>query len=156
MAAAALLTSEAAANQWLATLSDKGMSIDFPATKEVKGHIKEEIQTIVKSIEKGKEVERDLLTYSGGERRRINLAVDLGVAAAFTRGSGLALSLLVLDEEVFSGLDEGGKAAVVTALHGAGIADIVIIDHDPRLSSVLDRTLEVVRDSDEHSIIREI
>jgi len=156
MAAGALLTIESAANQWLTVLSDKGMSIDFPATKEIKGRVKEEIQTIVRSVEKGKEIERDLLTYSGGERRRINLAVDLGVAAAFTRGSGLALSLLVLDEEVFSGLDEGGKSSVVTALHGAGIADIVIIDHDPRLSSVLNRTLEVSRDSDEHSRIREL
>jgi DNA repair exonuclease SbcCD ATPase subunit len=148
MAETALQAIEAEANQWLAVLSDGTLSVEFPPTREVKGSTKEDIKTVITSRAcDGSMESRDLLTYSGGERRRINLAVDLGVASVFAKG-GLALSLLVLDEEVFSGMDEAGKAGVVYALHGAGIADVVIIDHDPRLSSTLPRTLKVKRGKD--------
>lgn len=151
MAEATIAAIETAANRWLSVLSDRPISVEFPPTREVKGKLKDEIKTIVHM----EGVTRDLLSFSGGERRRVNLAVDLGVAAA-CGGGGLSLSLLVLDEEVFSGMDEDGKAAVVQALHGAGVADVVIIDHDPRLSSTLPRTIQVRRDSDGFSIMEEL
>jgi len=145
LAESALCAIEAKANEWLGVLSDGTLQVEFPSTKEVGGRIKEEIRTVITSITANGDSEpRDLLTFSGGERRRINLAVDLGVASAFGH-SDLALSLLILDEEVFSGMDEAGKAAVVKTLHSAGIEDVVIIDHDPRLSSTLPRTIEVSR-----------
>jgi DNA repair exonuclease SbcCD ATPase subunit len=154
MAESALAAIEAEANRWLAVLTDGLCSVAFPATKEVKRTkaVKEEIQTVIR---KG-DTELPFLAFSGGERRRINLAVDLGVAATFARGGALALSLLVLDEEVFSGLDEGGKAGVVAALHHAGVADVVVIDHDPRLSGVLPRTVEVSRGPDGYSRMQEV
>ena len=150
MAEATIGAIEASANHWLAVLSDRAMSVEFPPTREVGGRTKEEIKTIVHIDGET----RDLLTFSGGERRRLNLAVDLGVAAACT-GGGMAVSLLVLDEEVFSGLDEHGKAAVVHALHAAGLDDIVVIDHDPRLSSTLPRTVRVTRDASGYSSLSE-
>lgn len=146
MAEATIGAIEAGANRWLSVLSERPMMVEFPPTRQVGGRTKDEIKTIVHIDGET----RDLLTFSGGERRRLNLAVDLGVSAACT-GGGMAVSLLVLDEEVFSGLDEHGKAAVVHALHGAGIEDIVIIDHDPRLSSTLPRTIRVDRDGAGHS-----
>ena len=150
MAEAALAAVEAAANRWLAVLSERGLTVEFPPTREVKGRVKEEIKTVVHIEDNGEHTTRDLLTFSGGERRRINLAVDLGVAAA-CGGGGLSLSLLVLDEEVFSGMDDSGKAAVVSALHEAGVSDVVIIDHDPRLSATLPRTIKVTRGRAGHS-----
>jgi hypothetical protein len=63
---------------------------------------------------------------------------------------------LVLDEQVFSGLDEDGKAGVVAALHHAGVADVVVIDHDPRLSGVLPRTVRAFRGPDGYSRIEEV
>ena len=156
MAESALSAIESAANRWLTVLSDRRLSIEFPATREVKGAVRDDIKTIVRIDDNGKETVRDLLSFSGGERRRINLAVDLGVAAACT-GGGLALSLLVLDEEVFSGMDEHGKAAVVLALQEAGVSDVVVIDHDPRLSSTLPRTVIVSRGGpNSYSKIREV
>ena len=146
MASAALGAVERGACEWLTVLSDNRMAVEFPEDTE-----RERIGTVV-TMDGG---ERDLLSYSGGERRRVNMAVDLGVSSAFARG-GLALSLLVMDEEVFSGMDEAGKAAVVHALHGAGVADVVVVDHDPRLSAVLPRCVEVVRGSDGYSEIREV
>lgn len=142
LAESALVAIESEANKWLNVLSEGTMSIAFPPRKARKGGgSKEEIQTIVTMDGE----ERDLITFSGGEKRRVNLAVDMGVAAVFATGGALALSLLVLDEEVFSGMDEQGKAAAAQALHAAGVADVVVIDHDPRLSGVLPRTVTVTK-----------
>ena len=153
LAEGALSAIESEANRWLAVLSDGRMSVSFPATRETKrAGVKEEIQTIVMM---DGEVQ-PLLAYSGGEKRRINLAVDLGVASTFARGGALALSLLVLDEEVFSGMDEAGKAGVVTALHHAGVADVVVIDHDPALHGTLPRTVMVSRGTDGYSMVEEL
>lgn len=153
LAEAMLAAIESEANRWLTVLSNGRMQVRFPATKTTgRGTVKEEIQTIV--LINGKSL--DFLNFSGGERRRVNLAVDLGVAAVFSKGSGLALSLLVLDEEVVSGLDVDGKTAVLTALHSAGVADVVVIDHDPTLSGALPRTIVAKRGSDGYSRVQEI
>lgn len=151
LAEATIKAIETSANRWLAALSDRPIEVEFQTTREVKGKTKDEIKTIVYAAGEP----RDLLSFSGGERKRVNLAVDLGVSEACS-GGGLAVSLLVLDEEVFSGLDEHGKAAVVQALHDAGISDVVVIDHDPRLSSTLPRTIKVTRNKQGHSIIEEL
>ena len=76
-------------------------------------------------------------------------------ANLFKLALAAALSLLVLDENVFSGLDENGKAAIVAALHDAGVADVVVIDHDPRLSATLPRTVEVRVGPDGYSQVHE-
>ena len=156
LAEAALAAIEIEANKWLSVLSSGRMTVAFPSTREVGGRTKEEIQTILTFRKPdGTEVQRDMLAFSGGQKRRINFAVDLGVAAAFERGGALALSLLVLDEEVFSGMDEEGKAAVAQAIHNTGVADVVCIDHDPRLSGVIDRHVETYLDDDGYSRLRE-
>lgn len=141
MSRTALAAIETAANSWLSVLTGGAMQISLLPTKDVKGGSREEIQVIVTMNGE----ERDLISLSGGEKRRVNLAVDMGIAAVFAKGGALALSLLVLDEEVFSGMDEQGKQAVAQAIHQAGVADVVVIDHDPRLSGVLPRTIEVTR-----------
>jgi len=145
---AALLAIEEGANRWLSVLSPNGMTVEFPPTRETATSVKEEIQTVVRVRGPSGEVERSLQAFSGGEKKRINFAVDLGVADAFAAGGALAVSLLVLDEEVFSGLDEPGKRAMATALTYAGVADVVCIDHDPRLSATLPRSITVSRGSD--------
>jgi DNA repair exonuclease SbcCD ATPase subunit len=136
----ALYAIESEANKWLSVLSDGTMSVTFEA--QTAG--KERISTTV--VLRGSE--RSVLSLSGGEKRRLNLAVDLGVAAAFSNGGALSLSLLVLDEDVFSGMDAQGKIAVVNALSGAGVRDVVLIDHDPRLTGALPRTIVVRRGPD--------
>lgn len=142
LAETTLAAIEGEANDWLNALSSGTMRLEFAPTKGAK----EDIQTTIHVRTPGGEVAQDLLSFSGGERARINMACDLGVAAVSTRGGSLALSLLVLDENVFSGLDERGKAAIVQALHGVGVADIVVIDHDPRLAETLPRKVKVSRD----------
>jgi len=153
---AVLAAIEAGANAWLAVLSDGRMSVEFRPTKSVRGIDKREIQTILSfKRDDGTVRPRGILNFSGGERRRINIAVDLGVAAAFSRGGSLSLSLLVLDEEVFSGLDEQGKVGVATAIHRSGVADVIVIDHDPALSGSLPRVISVVREKEGSKVYHE-
>lgn len=156
IADATLVAIENAANHWLGLLSDGQFQIEFPPVREVKGRLKEEIRTVLKT--KGPDGvirEQDFLYFSGGERSRINLAVDLGVAAAFSKSGMLSLSLLVLDEEVFSGLDARGKALVAHAIANTAVADVVIVDHDAALAGALGRTVRVRRGVDGYTEITE-
>lgn len=141
LAESALVAVEGEANRWLTVLSGGKLAVRFPSEKTTKAGTTRKIETLV--TVNGQP--RPHLNLSGGEKRRINLAVDLGVAAAFSRGGALALSLLVLDEETFSGLDDEGKAGVAQAIAQAGVADVVVIDHDPRLADVLPRVVRVAR-----------
>jgi DNA repair exonuclease SbcCD ATPase subunit len=155
MAEATLSTIETEANRWLSALSAGTISVSFASTRETaKGATKEEIQTAL-TVRKadGTSVERSLISFSGGEKRRINLAVDLGVASAFGRGR-LALSALVLDEEAFSGVDADGKRAIVAALNAIGVHDVIVIDHDPALSGVMPRTITIVKDGDVSKVVQ--
>lgn len=83
----------------------------------------------------GTERERDLEDLSGGQRRRVCFALDRAADGAFGDAVGARVSILVLDEAIFSGLDEPGKAALADCLAGMGFADVVVMDHDPRLSA---------------------
>jgi DNA repair exonuclease SbcCD ATPase subunit len=153
MAEGTLAAIESEANRWLSALSDGHLAVQFAPTKETaQGAVKDQIQTIVTFDGK----ERSFLAFSGGQKKRVNFAVDLGVASAFSRGGSLALSLLVLDEQLFSGLDEEGKRAVVHALNAAGVADVVVIDHDPALAMALPRAFQIVKAADKFSRIEAI
>lgn len=150
LAEAAIYAIEAAANRWLTQLSGELQIVLSPFAEGAKGK-REQIN--VKVLVRGKE--RELLTFSGGEKRRLNFAVDMGIAKVFTRGGALRLSLLVLDEEISSGLDVEGKTALLNAIHEAGIADVILVDHDPTLSGALPRTIHVVKTL-EGSMIQEV
>lgn len=135
MADQALYAIQDEANRWLKVLSGGSMVLTLSPRTETRENITSSITVHGK--------ERPLISLSGGEKRRVNLAVDMGIASVFSSGAGLAVSLLVLDEEVLSGLDQEGKHQVTKALHDAGIADIVVVDHDPALYGSLPRTVKV-------------
>lgn len=151
LAEATLTAIETEANRWLDALSGGAVSVYFRRADGA-----ERIETIVRTLSRdlGVWVERDLIQFSGGERTRINLAVDLGVAAAFD-AAGTAISLLVLDEAVFSGLDSAGQAAIVASLHGAGIADVVVVDHAPALAAALPRQVKATIGPDGYTRLTE-
>ena len=150
LAESALYAIEAEANRWLSTLSAGSMSLKINVRTEGRKSREE----ITVKVHQGSDC-RDLLTFSGGERARINFAVDMGIAEVFARGGHLRVSLLVLDEALLSGLDVEGKRAVVDAIHRSGVADVLVVDHDPVLRGALPRTVLVERTS-EGSIIKEI
>ncbi len=151
LAEATLGAIEVEANRWLDSLSQGRMSLHFQRAENV-----ERIETIVRTVDRasGAWVERDLLNFSGGERTRVNMACDLGVAAAFD-AAGTAVSLLVLDEAVFSGLDSAGQAAIVQLLHAAGVADVVVVDHNPQLSAALPRSVRATIGADGYTRLTE-
>lgn len=152
---ATLAAIESAANRWLDVLSAGTMSIEFEPERETQaGATKIEIATTVRMRTDTGLVERDLLQLSGGQRVRVNFAVDLGVAACFARGGSLALSLLVLDEAVFSNLDDAGKASMVQTIHHAGVADVVVIDHDARISDAMPRAVRIEMKEGKSQIVR--
>lgn len=152
LAEATLAAIEVEANRWLDSLSQGRMSLHFQRAENV-----ERIDTVVRVVDRttGAWTERDLLQFSGGERARINLACDLGVAAAFD-AAGTAVSLLVLDEAVFSGLDSAGQGAIVQLIHAAGVADVVVVDHSPALAGSLPRAIRATIGSDGYTVLSEV
>lgn len=152
----ALAAIDTAANRWLNHLSGGKLAVEFDPERTTKaGTTRTEVVTTVKMQTPNGQVERDLLQLSGGQRVRVNFAVDLGVAACFSRGGALALSLLVLDEAVFSNLDDAGKFAMVQAIHQAGVADVVVIDHDLKISDAFERTIKVAVGDDGWSTLED-
>lgn len=151
LAETTLTAIETEANRWLDALSGSTVTVYFRRADNA-----ERIETVVRtrSRDLGTWVERDLINFSGGERTRINMACDLGVAAAFD-AAGTAVSLLVLDEAVFSGLDSAGQAAIVAGLHGAGVADVVVVDHNPQLSAALPRAVKATIGPDGYTRLTE-
>lgn len=151
LAEVTLVAIETEANRWLDALSQGAMQLVFRRAEAA-----ERIDTVVRvrARDSGEWTERDLLNFSGGERARVNMACDLGVAAAFD-SAGTAVSLLVLDEAVFSGLDSAGQAAIVRLLHGAGVADVVVVDHNPQLSAALPRSVRATIGPDGYTRLTE-
>lgn len=156
LADATLAAIGAEASKWGSILSAGKMSIDLTSTRETaKKTVREQIVVAVTTqTPAGKVVKRKLLQISGGERARINLAIDLGVSAVF--GGMQTLSLLILDEKTFSGMDSDGKQAVIEAMNAAEVHDVIVIDHDPALTGALERTIVVERGADGYSQIREL
>ncbi|KAL2632582.1 hypothetical protein R1flu_004061 [Riccia fluitans] len=70
--------------------------------------------------------QRSLRQLSGGERRRLALAVALGFAEFAAQRSGLHCDLLVLDE-VLQHLDSEGKARVVSVLKGLPQGTVLLV-----------------------------
>lgn len=153
LAEAAIVAIQNEANRWLTALSAGTMQIEF-TTRSKTG--KADIRVKLKVREHGKWTRRDLQNFSGGEKARINFAVDLGVAAVFSRGADLSLSLLVIDEGVFAGLDAKGKQAVLHAIMNVGVRDIVLVDHDPRLHGAVSREIRVRKEDKHGTIVEEI
>lgn len=151
LAESTLTAIEVEASRWLDALSQGTMALAF------RRGTGDRIETVIHVRERasGAWIERDLINFSGGERARINMACDLGVAAAFD-AAGTAVSLLVLDEAVFSGLDSAGQAAIVMLLHGAGVADVVVVDHSPALSGALPRAMKATIGADGYTRLQEV
>jgi len=155
LAERALASIEIEANRALTALYEGALEIEFSTVKETKSGTREQIETLIWVTDAGGRHVRDLLSFSGGERRRISAAVDFGVSAAFTHGGSLNLSLLVIDEECFSGLDLAGKQAMARLICESEVEDTVVIDHDPQLAAVLPRALFVSRGEDGYSRVKE-
>jgi DNA repair exonuclease SbcCD ATPase subunit len=98
---------------------------------------------------------RHYISLSGGEKRKLNLAVMLGLQSLLTMSNGHKSNLLFFDE-VAENLDENGVIGLYNLLcELKKDKTIFIITHNQVLKSLLDssKTLMVVKEEGESKII---
>lgn len=127
--AEALRGLESVANGWMSRLFSHGAALRLSATSELKsGAVVGAIGLEVEGVGQG-----GYRSLSGGERRRVDVALLLALAEVASLAAGSTPGTLFIDE-VFDALDAEGIAAVQREL-GALASDrcVVLISHSPDL-----------------------
>lgn len=96
--------------------------------------------------------ERPYETFSGGERTRLNLALRIALARLLASRRGAESRLLAIDEP--DGLDLDGMERLATVLNGlsSAFSTVLVVSHNPGLSTAFDQTLTVVKDGERSRI----
>jgi exonuclease SbcC len=132
---------ESTANNILRDISP-GTTLRIDRQRQTKsGNVRDEITIVV--IEDG--AERDLDTFSGGERFRIDVALRLALArAAAGRSTGKSLETLIVDEG-WGSLDAAGIASLKDAFSklSSRFARIIVITHIPDVIDLFGEVIEV-------------
>ena len=86
-------------------------------------------------------VERGLGLLSGGQFRRVSLAVDLSLSDIINSRKGSKINVLILDE-YFKDLSEQSMEKCLKLLERLG-KSVVLIEHNSIFKSIVDNTFEV-------------
>jgi DNA repair exonuclease SbcCD ATPase subunit len=131
---------EGVANRWLADIAGTGLTMQLkPYTEKKTGGVNDKISLDVRGAGGG----HGYRASSGGERRRIDVALLLALAEVAAAAQGREQGTLWFDE-VFDALDEDGVEAVTSAL--AKLAQdraVVVISHSRALVSKLRPVLRI-------------
>ena len=131
------------ANNYLGILTDGGISVRFNARKQLaSGEWRENFNVEVVNSNASETYEGN----SGGEKRRIDLAISLAINDFIASRSGKRLNILLLDE-VFENIDETGVYYVVKVLEelAQNRSSVFVITHHDSLSSYFSETIKLVR-----------
>ena len=129
------------ANYYIQALTNSNIQLYFDTRREKKSGGYSEKFTILISDENG---ERPFNTWSGGEKKRISVAVDLALGdIVLLRGTNI-WDFMILDE-VFDGLDSEGKEMTMYLLEDImkERKRIYIISHDATMNSMVDNRILV-------------
>lgn len=125
---------EEAANAWLSRIAGQGLQLSLsPYTEKKTGGVSDAISLEVKGAGGG----RGYKAASGGERRRIDVALMLALAEVSAAAQGVSPGTLFLDE-VMDALDHDGQESVAAVLSDmASDRVVVVITHSEHLQSAL-------------------
>lgn len=132
------LTSKA--NKFLNILTSGNVVISFDTQKKLKtGEYREKFDCVVTT--NGERVPYE--SYSGGEKRKISLAVDMALATIMSEYAGSKFSMVVFDEQT-NYMDKQGRENFMEMLKMvAKDRAAYIIDHDSEFKGLFDTVLTV-------------
>lgn len=134
------------ANAWLKILTGGVYWVRFETQSSTqKGKIVDKFATrVFRHLPSGRVAERRWGAWSGGQKGRVGVAIDLALADAVAARASRAVDLLVLDE-VFRGLDDGGRQAMLDALAvlRRERGSVVVVEHDAQFRAAFDRRLVI-------------
>ena len=145
------------ANRWCALLTDKRVWVKVDTQTPVKGgkELRDKIRVRVFRHEPdGTVSERDYRSFSGGERQRVALALDFGLARLVAARAFQRMSFLGIDE-AFMHLDAGGREALVRVL--AELEQerdtILVVDHDAEFQGAFREVVHVQKQGGQSRIV---
>lgn len=126
----ALESIEAVANEWLARLGLTGLRVELGSQSQTKsGSVNDKISFEVHGAGGG----RGYRASSGGERRRIDIAIMLAIADV-AAGRGVNADSTLFVDELFDALDDEGVDATIEVLNEiAADRCVVVISHNRTL-----------------------
>lgn len=127
------------ANHYLAILADGDITVSFDTQSKLKSGESREKLSISWTIEG----EHDT-TPSGGQRKKISIAVDLALMDIVAARERSAVDLLLMDE-MLDGLDATGRSRVMTLLAELRTkrSSIFVISHDNTIAELFETTMTV-------------
>jgi DNA repair exonuclease SbcCD ATPase subunit len=137
-------------NEYLETLADGDITMSVSTQRELKsqkGEVRDEIN-IEWTIEGNEGVSK-----SGGQRTRMNLAMDIALMDLAATREGIQLDLMMIDEAL-DGLDKEGTARVLKLLQKLRKrrGSIFVISHSDDMSEMFEHGLVVVREGGESRV----
>lgn len=131
------------ANKYINLMSKGSVSISFDTQKKLKsGELREKFDCEI--IKNGERVE--YASYSGGEKRRISLAVDMALADIMSDYHGSEFNMIVFDEQT-SYLDAEGRSSFMTLLKDLGSKkSVFVVDHDAEFKSMFDEVWTIKKE----------
>lgn len=105
----------------------------------------------------GKILERNYRSWSGGEKQRVSLGIDLGLSSLIAARSRKRYDLLILDE-LFKHLDPAGEEAVMELLHHLKRekSSVFVVSHSPDFQAQFERRITIQKVSGKSRIIEEV
>jgi len=136
------------ANRWLSVLTGGLCWVEVAATSTTKaGDVRDKIALrCMRWNPDGTTTEREFRQWSGGEKRRIALAIDWALAARLGQRAKGVCTFLALDE-VDRHLDAAGRSGLLSALDilRREKETVVIVTHDPDMRAKPDVTWRVTK-----------
>lgn len=130
-------------NKYLSKLTSGHIEVKFNTQSTLKsGELREKFSIEIFNKDGGS----DYLSNSSGERKRIDLAVNLALQDLLASRSNKRMNVAIFDE-AFDALDQVGIESVVNLLHdlAAEKSTIIVISHNEHLKAYFTNTLTVVK-----------
>jgi DNA repair exonuclease SbcCD ATPase subunit len=146
-----------AANHWVKLLTGGTFWIRFETQKKGRSSKKlsNELNIRVFRYNPGGRVsERNYRSWSGGEKKRVSLAIDFGLSRLVARRARKRYDLLILDE-LFKHLDAAGGEAIGEMLEELKRekSNIFVIEHDPEFQTRFENRIIVRRENARSTIV---
>lgn len=128
------------ANGYLNTLTNGSIAISFDTQKALKsGETREKFDCQI--LTDGERI--DYAAYSGGEKRRISLAVDMALSDLMSDYYSSKFNVVVFDEQC-SYLDEQGRRGFMRLVSNlARTKRVFVVDHDGEFKSKFDEVITI-------------
>ena len=130
-------------NKYLTRLASGHIEVKFNAQTVLKsGESREKFSIEINNIDGGSEY----IANSAGEKKRVDLAINLALQDLVASRSNKSLNIAVFDE-VFDGLDQSGIESVIELLQDIvkDKSSVFVISHNPHLQFMFSNVITVVK-----------